>query len=122
MTAPDLSSRLMSAVLAGVLDGPAPLRDSALHRAGLVVGGDKVGHFRAEALLPYASPIFHPAGTCRLGAADDLASVVDPACQVVGIAGLSVIDASIMPRAPAANTCIPTMMIAEHAAAMRAGS
>jgi 5-(hydroxymethyl)furfural/furfural oxidase len=118
---PDALSRFMSIVLAGILDGPAMLRDFAMRQAGIMVGRTEVGNFDAETLLPYASPIFHPAGTCRLGAAGDPDSVVDPSCRVLGVGGLSVIDASIMPKLPAANTCIPTMMIAEHAATIVAG-
>jgi choline dehydrogenase-like flavoprotein len=43
-------------------------------------------------------------------------AVVDASCRVHGVNGLRIIDASIMPAIPRGNTCIPTMMIAEHAA------
>lgn len=62
---------------------------------------------------------YHPCGTCRLGT-DDMA-VVDPQCRVIGIDGLRVADASIMPIIPSANLNCPTMMIGEKAADHIAG-
>ncbi len=58
----------------------------------------------------------HPVGTCRMGAPSDPRSVVDPQCAVLGVQGLHVIDASVMPENPRANTHITTMMIAEKMA------
>jgi choline dehydrogenase len=55
----------------------------------------------------------HAAGTCRMGRPDDRRSVVDPACRVLGIQGLRVIDASIMPIHVRANTHLTTVMIGE---------
>lgn len=58
----------------------------------------------------------HPIGTCRMGGPTDSRTVVDPSCAVLGVERLRVIDASIMPENPRANTHFTTMMIAEKMA------
>ncbi len=60
--------------------------------------------------------IFHPVGTVKMGRADDAFAVLDSAMLVKGIAGLRVVDASVMPTIVSGNTCAPTIMIAEKAA------
>jgi choline dehydrogenase len=60
--------------------------------------------------------IFHPVGTCKMGS--DPMAVVDDRLRVRGIAGLRVIDASIMPRITSGNTQAPVYMIAEKGSEM----
>jgi choline dehydrogenase len=59
----------------------------------------------------------HPVGTCAMGPAGDRMAVVDSRAGVRGVEGVSVVDASIMPTIPAANTNLPTIMVAERCAA-----
>jgi len=69
-----------------------------------------------EDIRARAATYFHPSGTCRMGS--DPTAVVDPRLRVVGVEGLRVADASVMPAALNACTHAPTIMIGEKAAAM----
>jgi choline dehydrogenase len=66
-------------------------------------------HLRTE-----CQTVYHPVGTCRMGA--DADAVLDPALRVRGVQGLRVIDASVMPVISSGNTVAPAMMIGEKGA------
>src|SRR5690606_39545204 len=59
-------------------------------------------------LLAAAADTQHATSTCRMGAADDPRTVVTPDCRVLGFSGLRVIDASVFPDVPRANTHLAT--------------
>ncbi|MEX4007398.1 choline dehydrogenase [Neoaquamicrobium sediminum] len=63
----------------------------------------------------HAESAYHPCGTCRMGAADDPRSVVDPECRVIGVEGLRVADSSIFPRITNGNLNAPSIMVGEKA-------
>ncbi|PBB28605.1 MULTISPECIES: choline dehydrogenase [unclassified Mesorhizobium] len=63
----------------------------------------------------HAESAYHPCGTCKMGRADDLMSVVDPECRVIGVDGLRVADSSIFPRVTNGNLNAPSIMTGEKA-------
>ena len=77
---------------------------------------DIVRDFRAR-----SGTVYHPVGTCRMGAAPDT-SVVDPQLRVHGFLGLRVVDASIFPNITSGNTNAPTIMAAYYAADLILGT
>ncbi|HEX2216157.1 MAG TPA: GMC family oxidoreductase, partial [Xanthobacteraceae bacterium] len=110
---------LLSVLAAATLELPAPLRRRVVRQ---MVGAERMLNrgngqdpFPAKLVRASATPMFHVAGTCAMGADGDPAAVTDPCCRVRGVQNLRVIDASIMPIVPRANTNIPTIMLAERA-------
>jgi 5-(hydroxymethyl)furfural/furfural oxidase len=115
------ANKVQSAVIAALIDLVPPLAapifstlaDRRVDLATLVADDDALAaHIREN-----VAGTFHPVGTCRMGGANDRDAVVDSEGRVRGIAGLRVIDASIMPTAPRGNTNIPTIMVAEKISA-----
>ncbi|QND72162.1 GMC family oxidoreductase [Tardiphaga robiniae] len=72
----------------------------------------------AKAAGDIGTTIFHPVGTAKMGTASDPMAVVDERLRFYGIAGLRVVDASVMPTITSGNTNTPTAMIAEKGASM----
>jgi 5-(hydroxymethyl)furfural/furfural oxidase len=120
LNAISLANGLRARSAALLLDGPAALRRHMLFNVISPGAGidDLVADENALAawVKERATAFYHPVGTCRMGAPDDPAAVVDPACRVLGVEGLRVIDASIMPTIPRANTNLTTIMLAEKMA------
>jgi choline dehydrogenase-like flavoprotein len=83
---------------------------------GPAVGDDDAS--LAKAAGDIGTTIFHPVGTAKMGAASDPLAVVDERLRFHGLAGLRVVDASVMPTITSGNTNTPTAMIAEKGAAM----
>lgn len=113
-----LFNRIITGLPALAADGPAPLRRAVL-RSLSPSGFDFGALLNEQARLDAAIREFtiggwHPCGTCRMGDPDDPATVVDArSAEVIGVSGLRVVDASVMPEIPRANTNIPTIMLAE---------
>jgi choline dehydrogenase-like flavoprotein len=115
-----LTGALIGAAAKAVLNAPAPLSRWALGR--VLKPGRWFGNRRRHSvitdddILSAAAPMGHVTSTCSIGRRDNPLAVVDPSCRVYGVEGLRVVDASIMPRVPSANTNLPTIMVAERAA------
>jgi 5-(hydroxymethyl)furfural/furfural oxidase len=117
---PGAANAVLRGALSAMLDAAGPLRPALVH-AAVTLGTTMSGLLRdPEALRDYVrrnvGGTWHPSGTCRMGAVDDPAAVTDPQGRVIGIDGLRVADASLMPSIPCANTNLPTIMIADRIA------
>jgi 5-(hydroxymethyl)furfural/furfural oxidase len=107
-------------VIAKLLDGPAWLRRYVIEN--VIVEGYRFDQLMrdGEALEDFirkaAIGVWHATCTCRMGADDDPMAVTDNQGRVRGVAGLRVVDASLFPCVPCANTNFPTLMTAEKIA------
>lgn len=115
------ANAVKSAVVAGMLDAAPALADLVFgrltgQRIDLATLADDDAEL-ADYVRSNVAGTFHVCGTCRMGRTDDPDAVVDTSGRVRGVAGLRVVDASIMPTIPRGNTNIPTIMLAEKIAA-----
>jgi choline dehydrogenase len=93
----------------------------AQYQPNEILPGPNVGDGDAElvkAAGDIGTTIFHPVGTAKMGLPSDPTAVVDERLRFIGINGLRVIDASVMPTITSGNTNAPTIMIGEKGAAM----
>jgi 5-(hydroxymethyl)furfural/furfural oxidase len=113
-------NKLITDVIAKLLDGPAWLRRVLIER--VIARGYRLDELICddEALEDFirktAVGVRHAACTCRMGAEDDPMAVTDGQGRVKGVAGLRVVDASLFPVLPCADTNFPTLMTAEKIA------
>lgn len=117
---PGWAGSLLGLAAKAALNAPGPVRRfalrQALHPGRLIARPGYRSPLTDAELLAAAVPMAHASGTCTIGRSDDPMAVVDPACRVYGVGNLRVVDASIMPSVPSANTNLPTLMVAERAA------
>lgn len=111
------ANRIVASILGPMLDVPAGLRHLLIRLVllnGTAFQATLADDRAFEAFVRQSVfGVWHPVGTCRMGDPADRTAVVNPEGRVIGSANMYVADASIMPRLPAANTNIPTIMIAE---------
>ncbi|WP_405728863.1 GMC family oxidoreductase [Streptomyces sp. NBC_00028] len=116
LNAPGLRNAVLTRAIAALLSGPGIGRRAML-RIGMSTGSlseQRLAQqqWRQDTLLGGTFGTYHVAGTCAMGPPDDDTSVVDHRGDVIGINGLTVADASIMPTIPRANTNLPVQMVA----------
>jgi 5-(hydroxymethyl)furfural/furfural oxidase len=110
-------NRRMTSIFARLLDGPDWLRRWLMDR--YVLEGYRFDQLMTddEALEDFIRKagigVWHATCTCRMGADDDPMAVTDNQGRVRGVSGLRVVDASLFPTVPCANTNFPTLMTAE---------
>jgi choline dehydrogenase-like flavoprotein len=98
---------------AGVVAGTPRARDGTTLPEIETMTGRELDRWAASVVRDVA----HLCGSCRMGDPDDEHTVVDPRCRVLGVDGLQVVDASVFPFVPRANTNLAVIMLAERMAA-----
>ena len=110
-------NKFMTNVMSKLLDGPSALRQMLIRKfimEGFTLEQMMTDDDALEAFVRKAAVgVWHASCTCRMGADDDPMAVTDNTGQVRGVEGLRVVDASIFPVVPCANTNFPTLMTAE---------
>jgi 5-(hydroxymethyl)furfural/furfural oxidase len=113
-------NRLLTGMLGPLLDGPAALRSYLIRRViteGFAFEDVMQNDEALEAFVRKAAiGVWHASCSCRMGADGDPMAVTDASGRVRGVEGLRVVDASIFPIVPCANTNFPTLMTAEKIA------
>ena len=105
-------------VTRGIVAQPALQRYSPVEYLPGEAVNDRDETMLAKAAGDIGTTIFHPVGTAKMGRKEDPFAVVDERLRVIGVEGLRVVDASIMPTITSGNTNSPTIMIAEKGAGM----
>lgn len=117
---PSLSMAVLTGVGAVALDAAGPLREKAFpYMLSNYDDPFRLAAHRDELEAYIAATVggvWHPSGTCRMGAESDRMAVTNGRGKVRGLEGLYVCDASLMPTIPCANTNLPTLMMAEKIA------
>jgi choline dehydrogenase-like flavoprotein len=93
------------------------IREVLAHRALTAILDGRPELPEPEELPHVVTDTVHVCSTCRMGSPDAATTVVDPDCRVLGVEGLRVVDASVIPEVPRANLHLTVVMIAEHVAA-----
>ncbi len=126
LTRPNRRNAVVTAIAAPLMDRSAGIRRRIMtyavdtqHPAEVLAADDALleAHLRRR-----VGGTWHPCGSCRMGDRADPMAVTDANARVIGVEGLRVCDASLMPTVPCANLNIPVLMMAEKTAAtIRAG-
>ncbi len=117
---PGVTGSIMAQAATLLLNAPAPVSRFVLNR--MLQPGRWIGNAKRrqaltdDEILGAVAPMGHVTSTCSIGRPDNPMAVVDKNLRVYGIDNLRVVDASVMPCVPSANTNLTTIMVAERAA------
>lgn len=120
ISVPNRRNTILTDVAASLLDTGITIRTLLMNH--VINEGPALASLMADdqAMSDYVAgsvvSLWHPSCTCRMGRVSDPDAVVDRHGRVIGVEGLMVADASIMPNIPTTNTNLPTLMVAERIA------